>query len=85
MDCFVTLNTNAFLTRDLKPYHIKSIKYQIEYCLFDSYHLKFEDFFKFASVKCTKANHSYEQLYVNLARENCYYYTLCYPHNQSLE
>ena len=39
--------------------------------IFGYYHLKFEDFFKFASVKSTRANHSYKR-YVNPARVNCY-------------
>ena len=45
----------------------------IECCkiIFGYYHLKFEDFFKLASVKSTRANHSYK-LYVNPARVNCY-------------
>ena len=53
--------------------------------IFGYYHLKFEDFFKFASVKSTRANHSYK-LYVNPARVNCYKHSLFYSHtDQNLE
>ena len=35
------------------------------------YHLKFEDFFDFATTQSTRANHEYK-LYVKPARLNCY-------------
>ena len=39
--------------------------------VFGLYHLKFEDFFDFATTPSTRANHQYK-LYVKLARLNCY-------------
>ena len=39
--------------------------------VFGFYHLKFEDFFEFATTKCARANHSYK-LYIKPAKLNCY-------------
>ena len=39
--------------------------------VFGFYHLKFEDFFDFATTPATRANHQYK-LYVKPARLNCY-------------
>ena len=39
--------------------------------VFGLYHLKFEDFFDFATTPFTRANHQYK-LYVKPARLNCY-------------
>ncbi len=39
--------------------------------VFVFYHLKFEDFFEFATTKCTRINHSYK-LYIKPARLNYY-------------
>ena len=39
--------------------------------VFSCYHLKFEDFFEFATTKSTRAKHPYK-LYVKPARLNCY-------------
>ena len=39
--------------------------------VFGFYHLKFEDFFDFATTRSTRANHQYK-LYVKPARLNCY-------------
>ena len=39
--------------------------------VFGFYHLKFEDFFDFATIRSTRANHQYK-LYLKLARLNCY-------------
>ena len=39
--------------------------------VFGFYHLKFEDFFDFATTRSTRENHEYK-LYVKPARLNCY-------------
>ena len=39
--------------------------------VFGFYHLKFEDFFDFATTRSTRANHQYK-LYVKTAKLNCY-------------
>ena len=39
--------------------------------VFGYYHLKFEDYFEFATAKSTRANHSYK-LFIKSARLNCY-------------
>ena len=39
--------------------------------VFGFYHPKFEDFFEFATTKCTRGNHSYN-LYIKPAKHNCY-------------
>ena len=39
--------------------------------VFGYYHLKFEDYFEFATAKSTRANHSYKR-FIKPARLNCY-------------
>ena len=69
--CYKTTERAAMLVYQDNPVGVDLTCYKI---VFGLSHLDFEEFFQFAKVKSTRANHSYK-LYCKLSRINCFKYS----------